>query len=156
MADEAIPLPSYNQTAHTSVVRKIGTQQIGILTRISVVRIINRRTGKNAFFYAQHDPGSQVTLISETFLKELDLVPVGKSQITLHTISSSETSELENVVFDIKSLHNDKNFFGLQALVVLLWSDKGCLCLIVRICRNIHSLMMLLYAYFLSAQVLTF
>ena len=74
--------------------------------------------------YAQHDPGSQVTLISKTLLEELDRVPVGKSQITLHTISSSETSELENVVFNLKSLHNNKHFLGLQALVVSPWSDE--------------------------------
>ena len=60
----------------------------------------------------------QMSLVSKTLLKELDLVPVGKSRITLHKISSSKTSELENVVFDLKSLHNDKYFLGLQALVV--------------------------------------
>ena len=66
-----------------------------------------------------------MTLISKTLLKELDLAPVAKLRITLHTISSSETSELENVVFDLKSLHNNKHFLGLQALVVSLWSDEG-------------------------------
>ena len=105
--------------------RKIEAQQTGILTRISTVQIINPHTGKNALVYAQYDSGSQVTLIPKTLLKELDLVPVGKSRITLHTILSNETSELENVMFDLKSLHNDKHFFGLQALVVLPWSDEG-------------------------------
>ena len=121
----AASLPSYNQKASTSVVRKIEAQQTGILTRISAVQISNPCTGKNTLVYAQHDPGSQVTLISKTLLEELDLVPVGKSQITLHTISSSETSELENVVFNLKSLHNNKHFLGLQALVVSPWSDEG-------------------------------
>ena len=125
VADGAAPVLSYNQKACTSVVRKIEAQQTGILTRISAVRIINPRTGNNVLVYAKHDPGSQVTLISKTLLKELDLVPVGKSRITLHAISSSETSELENVVFDLKSLHNDKNFLGLQAFVIAPWSDEG-------------------------------
>ena len=120
----ATPLPSYNQKANTSVVRKIEAQQTGILTCISAIQISNQSTGKNTLVYAQHDPGSQVTLISKTFLKEIDLVPVGKSRITLHTISSSETSELENVVFDLKALHNNKHFLELQALVVSPWSDE--------------------------------
>ena len=105
--------------------RKIEAQQTGILTRISAVQISNPCTGKNTLVYAQHDLGSQVTLISKTLLKELDFVPVGKSRITLRTISSSETSELENVVFDLKSLHNNKHFLRLQALVVSPWSDEG-------------------------------
>ena len=92
----AAPLPSYNQKASTLVVRKIEAQQTGILTRISAVQISNPCTRKNTLIYAQHDPGSQVTLISKTLLKELDLVPLGKSRITLHTILSNETSELEN------------------------------------------------------------
>ena len=114
----AAPLPSYNQKASTSVVRKIEAQQKGIFTRISAVQISNPCTEKNTLVYAQHDPESPVILISKTVLKELDLVLVGKSRITLHIISSSETSELENVVFDLKSLHNNKHFLGQQALVV--------------------------------------
>ena len=47
----AASLPSYNQKASTSVVRKIEAQQTGILTRISAVQISNPCTGKNTLVF---------------------------------------------------------------------------------------------------------
>ena len=44
-----------------------------VLLRTSAVRVINPRTGNSTLVYAQYDTASQVTLVSERLVNELDL-----------------------------------------------------------------------------------
>ena len=119
----AITDPS-NQTTNLGV-RKVQVKQTGILARISAVRVSNPQTGVNTLVYVQHDPGSQVTLISSALVKELDLVPAGKSHLSLHTLSSSETRQFDHVSFDLEALDTNERFPARKALVIPPWSDEG-------------------------------
>ena len=105
-------------------VHKVQMKQTDILARISAVRVSNPQTGVTALVYVQHDPGSQVTLISSTLVTELGLVPVGKSFLSLLTLSSSETRHFDRVSFDLEALDSGHCFRTRQALVVSPWSNE--------------------------------
>ena len=45
-------------------VKQVGVKQLGVFTRISAVQVINPHMRASSLVYAQHDPGSQITLMS--------------------------------------------------------------------------------------------
>ena len=62
-----------NERREQAISRKLSPGVNDVLLRTSAVRVINPITGMSSLVYAQHDTGSQVTLISERLKNELDL-----------------------------------------------------------------------------------
>ena len=121
------PLPS-SSTADQSIktnVMQVEVQRLGVLTRVSAVRVTNPYTGASSLVYAQHDPGSQVTLISTSLVESLGLKTKEKSHLTLHTLSSSQTGHYSRVGFNLEAVHTSECFSGLSAIVVPPWSESG-------------------------------
>ena len=96
--------PRVSDPSTDAYVHKVEVKQTGIFARISAVRVSNHQTGACALVYAQHDPGSQVTLMSSALVNELGLVPVGNSVLSLHTLTCSETRAFDRVSFDLEAL----------------------------------------------------
>ena len=115
-----------NQSAsnHASI-KKIQTPVTGVFTRISAVRVINPGTGVSTFAYAQHDSGSEVTLVSASPADKLSLRRGKTSVVTLHTVSGSTTSTFSQVSMKIQTLHNGDQFNINKALVMPAWSDES-------------------------------
>ena len=97
---------------------------MGVLTRISAVRVIDPLTGNSKEVYAQLDSGSEVTLISTSLAQQLGLTLEEKPQITLHTISGSTKSDFYRMSFDLQALHTGERFSIQKALVMPTWSDE--------------------------------
>ena len=104
--------------------KQVEVKQSGVLTRVSAVRVINPRTGDSSMVYAQHDPGSQVTLMSTSLVEELGLVNEGKCHLTLHTLSGSQTQLYARVVFNLETTHTHECFDGLEGIVIPSWSES--------------------------------
>ena len=101
------PLPS-SSTANQSIktnVMQVEAQRLGVLTRVSAVRVTNPYTGASSLVYAQHDPGSQVTLMSTSLAESLGLKTEEKSHLTLHTLFSSQTGHHARVGFNLEAVH---------------------------------------------------
>ena len=109
---------------HNTSVKQVEVKQSDVFTRVSAVRVINPRTGDSSMVYAQHDPGSQVTLMSTSLVEELGLVNEGKCRITLHTLSSSQTQLYARVVFNLETTHTHECFDGLEGIVIPSWSES--------------------------------
>ena len=90
----------------------------GVFTRISAVRVINPGTGVSTLAYAQHDSGSEVTLVSASLADELSLRRGETSVVTLHTVSGSTTSTFSHVSMKVQTLHNGDQFNINKALVM--------------------------------------
>ena len=118
---DSLPLPPPGRSS----VKTVQLQQPRVFTRISAVRISNPQTGISAFVYAQHDPGSQVTLMSSDLVTELGLNTEGESLLTLYTLSNTETRHFQQVSFDLEALHTDQRFNARKAMVIPPWSDEG-------------------------------
>ena len=75
--------PSRNFT-----LRKLNTNDNrAILLRTSAVKVVNPESGISALAYAQHDTGSQVTLISENLKRELGLKTTPDPTVTIRTLA---------------------------------------------------------------------
>ena len=76
--EESAPIPAPRNKAGSSsrnfTVRKLHTNNNrAILLRTSAVKVVNSEKGISTLAHAQHDTGSQVTLISENLEIELGL-----------------------------------------------------------------------------------
>ena len=101
------------------------TRKAGVLTRILALRVINPQTGNSLNIYAQHDSGSEVTIVSDSLVNELGLENEGTSRIILHTVTERKKSDFHCVSFDVEALHNGDHFNIQQALVMNNWSDDS-------------------------------
>ena len=117
-------LTNHNATNHASI-KKIQAPVTGVFTRISAVRVINPTTGVSTLAYAQHDSGSEVTLVSASLADELSLRREETSVVTLHTVSGSTTSTFSHVSMKVQTLHNGDQFNINKALVMPAWSDES-------------------------------
>ena len=117
-------LANHNATNHASI-KKIQAPATGVFTRISAVRVINPGTGVSTLAYAQHDSGSEVTLVSASLADELSLRRGETSLVTLHTVSGSTTSTFSHVSMKVQTLHNGDQFNINKALVMPAWSDES-------------------------------
>ena len=75
--------------------------------------------------YAQHDSGSEVTIVSDSLVNELGLKSEGSSRIILHTVTERKESDFHYVSFDVEALHNGDHFNIQQAWVMNNWSDDS-------------------------------
>ena len=89
------------------------------------MRVLNPRSGASVLVYAQHDPGSQITLMSSDLFTELGLNAEGESLLTLHTLSDSQTRHFKHASFSVEALHSDQRFSGRKAIVIPPWSHEG-------------------------------
>ena len=117
-------LVNHSATNHASI-KKIQASVTGVFTRISTVRVINPGTGVSTLAYAQHDSGSEVTLVSASLSDELSLRRGETSVVTLHTVSGSKTSTFSQVFMKVQTLHNGDQFNINKALVMPAWSDES-------------------------------
>ena len=101
------------------------TRKAGVLTRISAIRVINPQTGNSLNVYAQHDSGSEVTILSDSLVNELGLKSEGTSRIILHTVTKKKESDFHYASFDVEALHNGGIFNIQQAWVMNNWSDDS-------------------------------
>ena len=101
---------------------KVADERV-VLLRISAVRLINSKNGKETLAYAQHDIGSQATLISQKVKDELGLATSTESVVTLHTLSGQVTPKLGQVDLQLQSLHSGEIFPLVGANVVPNWAD---------------------------------
>ena len=105
-------------------VRKVAPDFSGVLLRTSAVRVINPRTGKSALVYAQHDTGSQATLVSERVKNELGL-GVENESVTIRTLADQATKGCGLTNFELQSLSNDEVYSIFDALVVPDFAAEG-------------------------------
>ena len=105
-------------------IKQVELSQLGVFTRVSAVQIKNPRTEQVMLVYAQHDPGSQITLISSSLVQDLGLTLEGKSHLTLHTLSTSQTQHYEKVKFDLTAIHSQESFNSVNAIVIPPWGEN--------------------------------
>ena len=114
---------NHNVTSNASV-NKVHIKRKGLLTRISAIQVINARTWVSSKVYAQHDLGSEITLVSTNLADELGLVSEGSSKIALHTVSGSKVSDFKYTSFVVETLHARERFQIQKALVMPTWSNQ--------------------------------
>ena len=116
---------SNNVTTSSANIKQIHTSNTTVLTRISALTVINPQTQDRIQVYAQHDPGSEVTLVSTSLAEELGLHGTARSRIILHTVSGSKASDLQRVSFEIETLHTGREIKVQNALVLDAWADEN-------------------------------
>ena len=96
-----------------------------ILLRTSAVKIVNPTSGRSSLVYAQHDTGSQVTLISDNLKTELGLETVPEPSMTIRTLGDKTVPVEGRTNFKLQSLYNGEEFNVKDALVVPQSSDDA-------------------------------
>ena len=109
-----------------------------VLLRTSAVRVINPITGMSSLVYAQHDTGSQMTLISERLKNELDL-DVENVSVVIRTLAEQATRSKGFVNFELQSLNDGAVYSINDALVVPdFLGDEGSLPDVVKVSHLNH------------------
>ena len=75
-----------------------------ILLRISAVKNVNPTSGKSSLVYAQHDTGSQVTLIFNNLKTELGLETVPEPSVTIRTLADKTVPVEGRTNFKLQSV----------------------------------------------------
>ena len=88
---------------------KIGSTKAA-LNRIVAARVMNPQTGKSKLFYCQRDGGSQLTIISNKLVEELNLEPYDQASFKIEIIKGVTLTHLDLVRFDLQSLFSDETF----------------------------------------------
>ena len=89
-----------------------------VLLRTSAVRVVNPDTGLSTLAYAQHDTGSQVTLISDNLMKELGLNSTPDPTVTIRTLADQRVTTEGRTDFNLQSLSSGEEFAIKDAIVV--------------------------------------
>ena len=128
--EESAPIPASRNKAGSSgpsrnfTVRKLYTNNNrAILLRTSAVKVVNPESGISTLAYAQHDTGSQVTLISENVKRELGLKTTPDPTVTIRTLADQKVDSEGRTNFKLQLLHNGDEFMIEDALVVPQFSD---------------------------------
>ena len=116
---------SNNVTTSSANIKQIHTSNTTVLTRISALTVVNPQTQDRIQVYAQHDPGSEVALVSASLAEELGLHGTARSRIILHTVSGSKASDLQRVSFKIETLHTGREIKVQNALLLDAWADEN-------------------------------
>ena len=96
-----------------------------ILLRTSAVRVVNPNTGLSTLAYAQHDTGSQVTLIPDNLRKELGLNTTPDPTVTIRTLANLRVITEGRTDFNLPSLINGEEFAIKDAIVVPEFLDDN-------------------------------
>ena len=70
------------------------------------MKVVNPESGISTLAYAQHDTGSQVTLISENSKRELGLKTTPDLTVTIRTLADQKVDSEGRTNFKLQSLHN--------------------------------------------------
>ena len=99
-----------------------------VLLRTSAVQVINPRTGNSTLVYAQHDTASQVTLVSERLVNELDLNVNFDHVLNIRTLAEQTTKSAGFTELKLQSRTTNEVFEIKNALVVSnFMDDEGAL-----------------------------
>ena len=82
-------------------------------------------SGKSSLVYAQHDTGSQVTVISGNLKTELGLETVPEPSVTIRTLADKPVPVEGRTNFKLQSLYNGEEFNVKDVLVVPQFSDDA-------------------------------
>ena len=88
---------------------KIGSTK-AVLHRIVAARIINLQTGKSKLVYCQKDGGSQLTIISNKLVEELNLEPSDQASFRIETMTGTTLTHSDLVRFNLQSLFSNETF----------------------------------------------
>ena len=116
---------SGDNTSEPSVtVRKVGIGSVkAAFSRVTAARIINPVNGKSRLVYVQHDPGSQVTLVSNKLVQDLGLTAFDNVSFEMQTMTSCKATTADLVKFNVQSLHAGEIFCNVVSVVNEPWSD---------------------------------
>ena len=120
---------SNNAATSSANIKQIHTSNTTVLIQISALTVINPPTQDRIAVYAQHDPGSKVTLISISLAEELGLHGTARSRIISHTVSGSKASDLQRVSFEIETLHIGREIKVQNAMVLDASADVNVILL---------------------------
>ena len=88
---------------------KIGSTKAA-RNRIVADRVINPQTGKSKLVCCQQDNGSQLTIISNKLLEELNLEPYDQASYRIETLTGATLTRSDLVRFNLQSLFSDETF----------------------------------------------
>ena len=116
---------SGDNTSEPSVtVRKVGIGSVkAAFSRVTAARIMNPVNGKSSLVYVQHDPGSQVTLVSNKLVQDLGLTAFDNVSFEMQTMTSCKATTADLVKFNVQSLHTGEIFGNVVSVVNEPWSD---------------------------------
>ena len=116
---------SGDNTSEPSVtVRKVGIGSVkAAFSRVTAARIMNPVNGKSRLVYVQHDPGSQVTLVSNKLVQDLGLTAFDNVSFEMQTMTSCKATTADLVKFNVQSLHTGEIFGNVVSVVNEPWSD---------------------------------
>ena len=94
---------SGDNTSEPSVtVRKVGIGSVkAAFSRVTAARIMNPVNGKSRLVYVQHDPGSQVTLVSNKLVQDLGLTAFDNVSFEMQTMTSCKATTADLVKFNV-------------------------------------------------------
>ena len=95
-----------------------------VLLCTSAVRVINPRIGNSTLVYAQHDTASQVTLVPERLVNELDLSVNSDHALNIRTLAEQTTKSAGFIELKLQSLTTNEVFEIKDALVVSNFRDN--------------------------------
>ena len=93
------------------------------LNRIVAARVINPQNGKGTLVYCQLDGGSQLTLISDKLVKELELESYEQTSFRMETLTGNKLTHAELVKFDLQSLFSEEVFALSHVVTNKPWKD---------------------------------
>ena len=116
---------SGDNTSEPSVtVRKVGIGSVkAAFSRVTAARIMNPVNDKSRLVYVQHDPGSQVTLVSNKLVQDLGLTAFDNVSFEMQTMTSCKATTADLVKFNVQSLHTGEIFGNVVSVVNEPWSD---------------------------------
>ena len=101
---------------------KIGSTKAA-LNRIVAARVINPQTGKSKLVHCQQDGGSQLTIISNKLVKELNLEPYHQASFKIETMTGVTLTHSDLVRFNLQSLFSDETFALSNVVTHSPWHD---------------------------------
>ena len=107
-----------NEHNERVVLKSNSSEESVILLCTSAVKIVNPTSGKSSLVYAQHDMGSQVTLISNNLKTQVGLETVPEPSVTIRTLADKTVPIEGRTNFKLQSLYKGKEFYIKDALVV--------------------------------------
>ena len=104
--------------------RKVNITSIkAAFNRVTAVRLMNPDNGKSKSVYCQHDPGSQLTFVSNKLVSELKLKAFDNVSFDMDTMTGRKSNTANLVKFNTQSLYNNEMFFDITSVVNEPWCN---------------------------------
>ena len=101
---------------------KIGSTKAA-LNRIVAARVINPHNGKSKLVYCQQDGGSQLTLVSNKLVQELNLIPYDQASFRMVTLKGETLTHTNLVKLNLQSLFSNEMFELSNVVTNRAWQD---------------------------------